>query len=1281
MAGQFKPPDGCPHCWNGSRARIGVFGPAKHRRVCLMVVVGVLVTLGEYTLQTCFPGAYATTLSSGAHPSKNLRSLEGRWWVDVSSKSAEDRSHPHQGSRELLANAPGATHTPRPTPGLGKHDEKLSNDQVPFEMVAPFYLSLGILSLIGASVITWLYFTTKSLRWEHASTMIQIITVCDLLFTLKFTVSALAFELDEGDARRSFHILDDGCRTAAAYEQFFAMAVIGWNSCWMFDFVCVLRNPLRNTQAFRRVYHVIVWTLCVTTTVAAIFLDVHKDSSDYICWIRADTDNLGTFDVFLYLSLVLAIGSLVYAFVRLNRGTEATVELRKAMRTRHSAYVVSYVLLWLWPATHYIWDQEDRNKGITIVDAIATSGQAAVFAMVRLSEPGAWLLFLRKTGLVRFHFLVPRITEPDTGGGILPRHSSASMRSERSVSADTGAVFNEYGRNESFYNDYHSLGVPYWDEKDSVPGSPKLSPRSLAKATSDMQNSISMKNVSSLSIKNPESRTAENDLNVSLLEHDSLPATNGVYNSMATTSAAEAMDQTIPETPESEPNQEGHEEDSWIESSDGKWKAMSVVSKRLIGSTGQAWDMGSGLRLESGMCMLSGLCQVFLTFGFSKKRNSVSGDGDRTTSSEAITAYSDSESDAEADDGNIERLGYSLEPYSSAEAPSISYSSRTDQGSESGGSSKGKKGRLSALIKRPTCIKKKCKLLINFQKNTANPGEHSGDVSPSTVSSVGSTYSLRHTKPSSHENLYREVLRAQRMQDGGTLSVGDFSSEARDDQSHTRARSSSHTGRYATASTEVSDGSSKTTTETFHIRSFEDDSFSYLRSLAGIGEDEVIKELDPVRLQKGQIRAHFSEGASSAFFCRSYNQRFMVKTITSHEVETLCSFLPNYIAHLKRFPDSLLCRFYGCFELTNGNMKNYFILMGNAFPCIRFSNKWETYDLKGSSVGRMKRVSESIEVSSQTPRLYRRVLYQDEDFKQIHPEGFLLPPRELAHPHSGETTSPFGNVLQQLREDVKLLQQFGLMDYSLLVNIMPVEERPTAPDDGKILDQKTLPVTVKKITSLSTTVANHIQKLVNRNNKNSTEERNGRAKPRPRKRGSNTNATVHTNMDLIRHFNTNGSGKPRRASPLAPSHRLNGGCQSPSHTLESDTPKSITQWSSYSVIPALLRRNVTTASKIKAEVAAEKNESVHQDSDTEQSPDVQIEEQRALVQIGLIDILQPYDLFKRLEKGMKILRHASWTIDVSSQDPTKYADRFVSMATTMFNDPNSVEETEEEEED
>ena len=113
---------------------------------------------------------------------------------------------------------------------------------------------------------------------------------------------------------------------------------------------------------------------------------------------------------------------------------------------------------------------------------------------------------------------------------------------------------------------------------------------------------------------------------------------------------------------------------------------------------------------------------------------------------------------------------------------------------------------------------------------------------------------------------------------------------------------------------------------------------------------QVVGALDPRLLRAGRLREHFSDGASSSFFCRSSDQSLIVKTVGAGEVEELLALLPGYVAHVSAYPCTLLSRFYGCFALRLPNAARvFFILMGNAFPITAPGATSETYDLKGST--------------------------------------------------------------------------------------------------------------------------------------------------------------------------------------------------------------------------------------------------------------------------------------------------------------------------------------------
>ena len=128
---------------------------------------------------------------------------------------------------------------------------------------------------------------------------------------------------------------------------------------------------------------------CSTTAVAVAQVVVWP-VADTDCWERGDTTGRLYFQVPLWVFMALSVLSLAYAVCRLRTGTAATLHLRRDRLWRHSAYVAAFVGVWVWPVAHAVMDFDNGTAVFTYLDAVAVSGQAFLFACIRLSEPGAW---------------------------------------------------------------------------------------------------------------------------------------------------------------------------------------------------------------------------------------------------------------------------------------------------------------------------------------------------------------------------------------------------------------------------------------------------------------------------------------------------------------------------------------------------------------------------------------------------------------------------------------------------------------------------------------------------------------------------------------------------------------------------------------------------------------------------------------------------------------------------------------------------------------------------
>eukprot|EP01033_Poteriospumella_lacustris_P005505 gene5506-3924_t len=204
-------------------------------------------------------------------------------------------------------------------------------------------------------------------------------------------------------------------------------------------------------------------------------------------------------------------------------------------------------------------------------------------------------------------------------------------------------------------------------------------------------------------------------------------------------------------------------------------------------------------------------------------------------------------------------------------------------------------------------------------------------------------------------------------------------------------------------------------------------------------------------------RERFSEGRSGAFLFFSKDQRYIVKTMSETESASLRRVLPQYLAHLKRYPNSLIVRFLGVHSLVMYGVELYFCVMLNVFPLIPLS---ERYDLKGSWVNRhgqngkvrqqrvamlrdnarrqmrtrkkahldrLRSLSESDNAPIQLPG-------DEEEEEEVEKEAPLYQDNDLQHPIVLEADTS-ALLAETIRRDIVFLRDLNFMDYSLLIGV------------------------------------------------------------------------------------------------------------------------------------------------------------------------------------------------------------------------------------------------------
>ena len=126
--------------------------------------------------------------------------------------------------------------------------------------------------------------------------------------------------------------------------------------------------------------------------------------------------------------------------------------------------------------------------------------------------------------------------------------------------------------------------------------------------------------------------------------------------------------------------------------------------------------------------------------------------------------------------------------------------------------------------------------------------------------------------------------------------------------------------------------------------------FHYLRKLEKIDIDKMVKSFLPENNSK---RIKKSLGKSGSFFISTDDNKYMIKSLKSEELELLKhAFLNEYINHIEKNPNSLLCRLYGMYNIILGMGDEILIIvMRNVIGDFK-ENTIVKFDLKGSTYKR-----------------------------------------------------------------------------------------------------------------------------------------------------------------------------------------------------------------------------------------------------------------------------------------------------------------------------------------
>ena len=184
--------------------------------------------------------------------------------------------------------------------------------------------------------------------------------------------------------------------------------------------------------------------------------------------------------------------------------------------------------------------------------------------------------------------------------------------------------------------------------------------------------------------------------------------------------------------------------------------------------------------------------------------------------------------------------------------------------------------------------------------------------------------------------------------------------------------------------------------------------FSYLRRFEKIDIDKMIESFLPKNNTQGLKK---SQGKSGSFFISTDDNKYMIKTLKSDELELLKhTFLNNYINHIRKNPNSLLCRLYGMYNIILGQGDEVLIIvMRNVIGDFK-DNTIVKFDLKGSTYKR----TANFDFNNNNN------VMKDLDFNEFEKNIML-------------SLSSIKKLREMTSKDSKFLCKSGLMDYSLFL--------------------------------------------------------------------------------------------------------------------------------------------------------------------------------------------------------------------------------------------------------
>ena len=190
-----------------------------------------------------------------------------------------------------------------------------------------------------------------------------------------------------------------------------------------------------------------------------------------------------------------------------------------------------------------------------------------------------------------------------------------------------------------------------------------------------------------------------------------------------------------------------------------------------------------------------------------------------------------------------------------------------------------------------------------------------------------------------------------------------------------------------------------------------------------------MKSLDPAENVKNIQNAGEGAGASGSFFFFASDRKFIMKTMSSREVNQMIRILPSYYEHLDKNKGTMIAKIFGMFEIRIDMFEPISVMiMQNTLPAVPNTETHYVFDMKGSQINREVLKGWSTTHLKHMKHTGGRIL-KDLDYIR------LKEAKRFFKLDYGSTKA----ILKDMSNDVDFLTSSRFMDYSLLLAVRRVD--------------------------------------------------------------------------------------------------------------------------------------------------------------------------------------------------------------------------------------------------